>query len=127
MSNLGYDVDTNNRTFEHEGITGEVTRYVTEKMEFPCYILINDPNNPVEMHKIKVLPSMFDSSTGLGNTGTANAISIYYRDGGKTLKLGKIAPRQVRAFLRLFMTNSVVGMLNKDKELTGDYLYVLAD
>lgn len=123
---LGYDVSESNRSFEKEGISGEVRRYSKERMSYPNFTLVNSIETPVEMHKLQVLSSMFNVSTQLSNN-SADSITIYYREAERIIKLGKIAPRQVKAFLRLFDGNQIVGMLNSKTELKGSYLYVLSN
>lgn len=125
---LGFDVAEEQRTFVKEGMTGEVRRYTQEKMSYPCYILVNSEEKPVEMHKIKVLPSMFKTGEISGTTNLeVQGISIYYREGEKTIKLGKIMPRQVKGFLRLFDGNVIDGFVDAKTPISGDYLYVLSD
>lgn len=113
---LGYDTYEDNRTFETED---KVKRYTTSKMEFPCLIL----SGQIEMFKFNVLKNMFNSSTQL--IEGLQTIDIYYEQGDKVVKLGKITSQQVKSFLSLFSNANIVGYLDKDTKLEGDYLYVL--
>lgn len=123
---LGYDVNQSTRSYEKEGISGEVRRYAKERMSYPHFLLVNSKENSVEMHRLQVLSSMFQVSSTLSG-GNSNSITVYYKEGDRTIKLGKIAPRQVKAFLRLFDGNQIEGKLDSKTPLEGDYLYVLSD
>lgn len=122
---LGYDINVDNRTFEQEGITGNVKRFPVEKMMFPNLILINSKDNRIAQHRVKVLPQMFMSTSCEGDT--TNPIGVYFKEEERVLYLGKIFPRQVRSFLRLFAGNDIVGFVDKDTKLVDDYLYVLME
>lgn len=123
---LGYDSYDDERSFEQEGITGEVTRFPVENEKFPNIILIQDEAKPIPQHRMQVLPSMFACSVPTDGS-SASPIYIYYSENGKTIHIGRIFPRQVRAFLRLFSGNKVIGNLDKDTPLEGSYLYVLSE
>lgn len=124
---LGYEVYEDNRNFEQDGLTGDVKRYVTEKMEFPCYIIVATPDNIVENYKISVLTRMFANIKTYNEDDANSSISLYFNQGDKTVKLGKIFPKQVKSFLKLFEGNIVDGFYDKDTKLTDDYLYVLSN
>lgn len=123
---LGYDTYEADRSFDKQGITGQVQRYSREAMHFPCYIIRSENDNKVGMHKIKVLKNMFETSITY-STDVDDSIHIYFCQDNKVVKIGKIYPKQVKAFLRLFEDNYVDCFLDKDKELIGDYRYVLSD
>lgn len=124
---LGYDTFNAERDFEKQGITGQVQRYSREAMSYPCYILRSETDNPVGMHQIKVLKHMFETLVSYEKSAEDNSIYIYFCKDGKVVRIGKIFPHQVKAFLRLFDGNYIDCFMNKDTELTGDYLYVLSD
>lgn len=118
---IGYDVEESERSFTKEGLTGTVTRYTTDDLEFPCYIV----SAPFEKYKIKVLQSMFKRVDSYDEEESNLAIHLYFEEGDNRVGLGKIYPRQVKSFLQLFSSNNVSGFYNKDTKLEGDYLYVL--
>lgn len=124
---LGYDTYEDNRSFEQDGLTGEVKRYATEGMNFPCYIINCDSEHTVEAFKIKVLKNMFSAIRAYDEEEAKLAISLYFHQGDKTAKLGQIYPKQVKSFLKLFESNFVEGYLSENKKLEGEYLYVLAE
>ena len=124
---LGYEVYEDDRSFEAEGITGNVRRYSTDKMVFPCYIMKSHEANLVPLYKIQTLQNMFKTGTKQFNEEDGNStITIYFEQDGTTLRLGHILPIQVKPFLTLMEGNDVVGFLDKDTFLEDDYLYVLA-
>lgn len=124
---LGYDTFEENRSFEKQGITGQVQRYSREAMNYPCYIIRSEDDNKVGMHQITVLKNMFDTVVAYDKNSEDDSIYIYFSQMGKVVRIGKIYPRQVKAFLKLFDGNYVDCFLSKDKELVGDYQYVLSD
>lgn len=124
---LGFDVYEDNRSFEKEGITGSVKRYTTTKMDFPCYVIVSSEANQVEEFKISVLQKMFETVKVYDEEEAKRAIFLYFSDGMRTVKLGRIKPSQVKSFLKLFEKNNVDGYYSRDKELVGDYRYVLAE
>lgn len=124
---LGYDTFEAERSFEKQGITGQVQRYSREAMNYPCYIIRSEDDNKVGMHQITVLKNMFETLVAYDKNVEDNSIYIYFCQGGKVARIGKILPRQVKAFLRLFDGNYIDCFLDKDTELTGDYLYVLSE
>lgn len=124
---LGYDTYESDRSFDKCGITGQVQRYSRESMNYPCYIVRSEDDNKVGMHQITVLKNMFDTTVKYDNTTEDDSIYIYFYQKGKVVRIGKLFPRQVKAFLRLFKGNYVDCFLDKDTELTGDYLYVLSE
>ena len=118
---IGYDIEDSNRSFEKKGLTGTVTRYTTDDLKFPCYIV----SAPFEKYKLKVLKSMYQKVESYDEEESRLAIYLYFEEGGKRVGLGKIYPRQVKSFLQLFSTNKIVGFYDKDTVLENDYLYVL--
>ena len=123
MQNINGYVD--NRSFDVEGITGEIKRYLNEPVAYPYFLIESTPDCPVQLSRLQVLANIFVTSKVIDKGSTA--ITVYYKDGEKVLKLGKLSPKQVKSFLRLFSGNSVTGMYDDSKVLTGEYLYVLAE
>lgn len=126
MSDI-YEVYEDKRSFEQEGLTGTVKRYITEKMEFPCFVLASDENHKVESYKILTLKTMCSLSNKLDKNNTETGINLYYNEGEKTVRFGRIMSKQVKPFLQLFNENQVLCFLNKDTELVDQYMYILAD
>lgn len=124
---LGYETYDDNRNFEQEGLTGNVRRYVTESMTFPCFILVAEEDKQVEIVKIKVLKQMAEVFETYNEEEANSLISVYFSSGDKTAYLGKIQPRQVKSFISLFSTNTVVAYYDKETLLEGDMRYVLAN
>lgn len=124
---LGYETYDDNRNFEQEGLTGNVRRYVTESMTFPCFILVAEEDKPVEIVKIKVLKQMAEVVETYNEEEANSLISVYFSSGDKTAYLGKIQPRQVKSFISLFSANTVVAYYDKETLLEGDMRYVLAN
>jgi hypothetical protein len=126
---LGYDTYEDNRNFEQEGLTGTVRKYITEDMQFPCYILRMVEDKHIEKYKIAVLQKMFQTVETYDEEEAALIISIYISDDKRTLRLGQITPKQVKPFLRLFEKDleQVIGYFDKNTELKDDLLYVLSE
>ena len=114
---VGYDVYEDKRDFSSEE---KVKRYVTANVVYPCYIV----SGKVEIFKFKVLGSMQSNSTKL--VEGLQTIEIYYKEGDKMAKVGRITPAQVKSFLKLFECADVIGFYDKDTKLEGDYLYTLS-
>lgn len=119
------EVYNDERTFEDKGITGNISRYVTVNMAFPCLIIENTAEKPVVAYQVKTLQNMLYKGTPVDDD--TSFIWVYFRQGERTAKLGKILARQTRVILQLFEHNAVYGCLNKDTLLEGDYIYILAD
>ena len=124
---LGYDVYEDDRSFEQDGLTGNVKKYAIDKMSFPCFILMADQEHPVPMYKIKVLKQMSGSIKIYDEDEANMAIDIYFNQNNQTISICKIFPKQVKSFLKLFEGTLIDGYLNKETQLTGNYLYVLSD
>ena len=124
---LGYSVYEDDRDFEQRGLTGEVQRYTTAGMKFPCLILVNTTEKPLKMHSIDTLKRMFPNSKVYNEELNESLINIYVRQGDKTVSIGMIQSNQVKTFLKLFENNEVVGYIDADTELKDMYLYVLSE
>jgi hypothetical protein len=124
---LGYDVYEDNRDFEQKGLTGDVRRYTTSSMKFPCYVLVNSEEKPVKSYSIDTLRQMFPALKQYDETLTDSMIHIYFNQDDKTVRLGAILGSQVKTFLKLFENNDIDGYISKDEKLEGMYLYVLSD
>lgn len=124
---LGYDVYEDDRDFEQEGLTGNVRRYTTESMKFPCFVVCSTEEKPVKMPSILTLKRMLPTNNAYDETVSNNMIHIYFNQGDRTVVLGAIQPNQVKTFLRLFADNEVEGYLSDKERLEGMYLYVLAN
>lgn len=124
---LGYSTYDDTRDFEQEGLTGNVKRYVTESMTFPCFIIVNKKDKPVGVVKLQVLKNMSEVVETYNEEEVNNSISIYFSSGDKTAYLCKIQPRQVKSFISLFSDSDVVAYYDKDTLLEGDMRYVLAN
>ena len=127
---LGYDVSEDKRDFQREGISGEVQRHSQEVLSYPCLMLVKTEGTAFQKYKLEALQMLFKSSKQMDlsedNTAVNTTIAIYIDVDGKKMRLGAISPTQVKAFLRLFQNNKVVGMYDANKKLEGDMLYVLS-
>lgn len=124
---LGYEVYDSKRSFEQAGLTGEVKRYTTASMEFPCLIINSTPEKPVRRHSLETLKKMFPKSQLFDEDVANSMIHVYFSQSGKTARLGLIQPNQVKVFMRLFADNDVDGFLTEDKKLDGMYIYILSE
>lgn len=124
---LGYETYEDNRDFEQAGLTGEVRRYTTTKMEYPCYILCSTERNPIKLHSVATLKKMFPSLKVYDESVADSLIHVYFNQGSQTAKLGMIMPNQVKTFLKLFEGYCIEGYIDKDTPLKDMYLYVLAE
>ena len=122
---LGFDVYEDDRSFEKEGLTDKVQRYVTSSMSFPCFVIINTEDKPVKAHSIDTLKRMF-KSTSVYTGEESDSVYIYFNQGDQTVRLGIIGKAQVKTFLRLFECNFVDGYIDEKTKLEDKYLYVLA-
>ena len=123
MENIDSYVD--NRDFEVQGISGNVSKFTNEAVSYPYFLLENTKECPVEFSKLKVLANII--ATSKITESSLSPVSIYYKDNDKVLKLGKLSAKQVKSFLRLFDGNLVSGMYDKNTKLEGEHLYVLAE
>lgn len=123
----GYEVYEDKRNFEQKGLTGTVSRYATEKMRYPCYVIGTDNEHPVEKFKIDVLRSMFKTADVYNEEESKRAIALYFAQGDEIARLGQIYPKQVKPFLQLFENCLVTGYFDANTKLIDDYLYVLAE
>lgn len=119
------EVYEDERSFAVEGISGKISKFLKEGVSYPFFLLENTKEHPVQLNRLQVLANLFNASQNSNSSLTP--VSVYYKDCEKVLKLGKLGSRQVKAFLRLFSDNSIVGMFDKDTELRGEYLYVLSE
>ena len=99
---LGYETYEDNRDFQQEGLTGTVRKYITEDLQFPCYIVNMTEEHNVPKYKIGVLQKMFKTVDTYDEEEAKLVISVYVSNGDKTIRLGQITPKQVKPFLRLF-------------------------
>lgn len=123
---LGYEVYEDKRDFNQKGLTGNVRRYTTAKMEFPCYILCASPEKPIKKHSIDTLRMMFPNNKIYDESVADSLIHIYFNQGTQTAKLGSIQSNQVKTFLKLFEDCDIDGYLSQEQKLEGMYLFVLA-
>lgn len=123
MKNIDSYIDK--RDFKVQGISGEVSKFISEEVSYPYFLLENTSECPVEFSKLKVLANII--ATSRITESSLSPVSVYYRDKDKVLKLGKLSAKQVKSFLRLFDGNLVSGMYDKDTKLSGEHLYVLAE
>lgn len=121
---LGYETYEDNRDFQQNGITGDVKRYTTESMEYPCFIV--KLGNTTSRYKINVLKQMFSASRNYDEELVNSSINIYFNSEERLIHFGRIFPAQVKSFLKLFESEEITGFLNKDKVLKDKYLYILA-
>lgn len=124
---LGYETFEDNRTFEQEGLTGNVKRYTTEDMTFPCFVICADDEHPVELFKIKILQQMSASSVSFDEETAKLAINVYFNQNEQTITITKLYPKQVKSFLKLFENCQIDGYYDDGTKLSGDMLYVLAE
>lgn len=124
---LGYETYEDNRSFEQKGLTGSVKRFTTDKMEYPCFIIQSTDDNPVKLFKMQTLQRMFATTKVYDESLTDSLIYLYFSTAGKIAKVGSIRPSQVKPILSLFEGNNVIGFLDKDTQLEGMHLYVLAE
>ena len=120
---LGYEVAEDTRSFETQGLTGKVTRFSTTALEFPAFVIMLDDKHPLKAITVDAFKRMEPRIDDV--TEDISLIHVYAFQGEQLAKLGMISATQVQIFLNLFKDNEVVGYVNKDTELTGDYLYVL--
>jgi len=78
---------------------------------------------------MKTLPSLLVSAKTQNSdiSSLDKSIEIYFKDGERVIRLGKILPKQVKGFLSIFEGCDIKCMLKEDKELVGEYMYILAE
>ena len=125
---LGYDVVEAKRDYDKSGITGEVGRFAVEAEQYPQYTIVMSENSKVNNIQVQALKGMFSTTNITGSDGDADlSISVYIESNNKRSRLGKILPRQVKAFLTLFEGCQVKGKLDANTDLEGDKLFVLSE
>ena len=141
MNNLGYEVEEHERSYEKKGLTGEITQFVYDTVEYP-HITIDMTSSIPPKVKLQLLKTFFTTNESRGTEVASSlseqakgSIAIYslskVKDKIIAQKLGKIKPSQVKSIIRLFTEGEkvyeLVGHINKDKEVRGEYLYVFAN
>lgn len=125
---LGYDVPEIERNYDKSGITGEVGRFAIEGEQYPQYTIVMSENSKVNNIQVQALKGMFSTTNITGCEGEADlSIAVYIEKDGNRSRLGKILPRQVKAFLTLFEGCQVMGKLDANTDLEGDKLFVLSE
>lgn len=121
---LGFDVFESDNDYEKEGLTGQVSRYSAVEMNYPCYIV---SMQDIQMCKLLALKGLVATPELLARQEIDTAINIYFQQGEQIAYFGKILPTQVKAFINVFEQDNIKGFISKDKEISGMYLYVLAN
>lgn len=121
---LGFDVFESDNDYEKEGLTGQVSRYSSVEMNYPCYIV---SMQDIQMCKLLALKGLVATPELLARQEIDTAINIYFQQGEQIAYFGKILPTQVKAFINVFEQDNIKGFISKDKEISGMYLYVLAN
>lgn len=128
---LGYDVVEVKRNFEKEGISGEVGQFNVEHNQYPQYCISPENGATMDHFQSTALKGMFDTTNItegiMSDEDKDMGIFIYIEVNNKKMRLGKIQPRQVKAFLKLFDSSRVIGYLDANTKLEGDLLYVLSE
>ena len=123
---LGYEVKEENRDFEVDGLTGNVRRYVSEDITYPCFIIELGSDSTISEAQASVLKKMTEASDSYDVESEMKPIQVYISEGEKLISFTKVFPLQVRAFLSLTSNAKVIGYVDKDTMLEGNMLYVLA-
>lgn len=123
---LGYEVSEENRDFDVDGLTGDVRRYITEGISYPCFIIELNENSSISKAQVSVLRKMTEASDSYDISSEIKPIQVYISEGEKLISFTKVLPLQVRALLSLTSNAKVLGYIDKDTILEGDMLYVLA-
>jgi hypothetical protein len=129
---LGYDVKEVDRSYEISGVTGNVTKYMTQKMEFPC-IVLNLVERIPSKPKLELLQTLFQNISVGDLTGNPITVSGLVRldknveDSLKFQKLGKIQPKQVKSLLKMFSDYELFAYTDKNTMLSGNLVYALAE
>ena len=123
---LGYEVSEENRDFEVDGLTGNVRRYITEGVSYPCFIIELNESSSISKAQVSVLRKMTEASDNYDVNSEIKPIQVYISEGDKLISFTKVLPLQGRALLSLTSNAKVLGYVDKDTRLEGDMLYVLA-
>lgn len=133
---LGYDVKEVDRDYSISGVTGKVTKFMMEEMEFPCIVIDMTKQIPSKP-KLDLLATLFSNVNAdsiVGNPITVSALIQIKPDDDSTInykKLGKVQPRQVKSLLKMFLTGEspyeVFAYTDKNTKLEGALVYALAD
>ncbi len=120
---VGYELYEDKRDFIQEGLTGDVSRYAKEGMQFPCFVLCSTP----QKYKLNMLRTMFKAHDRIRQTDeeSVNNVVVYAKTKKKTVRMGVLMQQQVRPFLTLFEKDDVKGYFSRDVQLEGDMLYTL--
>ena len=127
---LGYDTYEDKRDFKKEGITGTVTKYTKEKLTYPCYVINQTKELPIQAFKTNTLMKMFAVNTQVLDEEEAKLkIGVYFSQDENIIRLGQLSPKQVKPFLSLFEKeiSAIDCYYDKDTKLTQEMLYVLAE
>ena len=122
---LGFETYEDDRDFKQAGITGEVTKYPTSKIQYPCYMI----TSAMPKYKAEVLQTMV-KSINVENYDAdflATRVYIYIALQNKIYKIGQIYAKQVKSFISLCEGEQLIGYLDADTKLDGMYLYTLAN
>ena len=121
---LGFDVFESDNDYEKEGLTGQVSKYSSVEMNYLCYIV---SMQDIQMCKLLALKGLVATPELLARQEIDTAINIYFQQGEQIAYFGKILPTQAKAFINVFEQDNIKGFISKDKEISGMYLYVLAN
>lgn len=128
---LGYDLPSKERNYDKDGISGIVNQFNTEHNQYPQYCILSEDGRTMDAFQCSALKGMFDTTNITENIMSDEdkdmGIFVYLEASNKKMRLGKIQPRQVKAFLKLFEGSRVVGYLDSKTKLEGDLLYVLSE
>ena len=113
---IGFDVHEDNREFKSD----DVKRFTTVSMSYPCFII----NKSLEVFRLNVLKKMFSVNQTFNDE--TQFIEVYFTDGERTVRLGRIMSIQVKSFLKLFEQHEVTGYYDENTPISGDYLYTLS-
>ena len=121
---LGFDVFESDNDYEKEGLTGQVSRYSSVEMNYPCYIV---SMQDMPMCKLLAFKGLVAAPEVLARQEVDTSINVYFKQGEQYAYFGKILPAQVKAFINVFGQDNITGFLSKEKEIKDMYLYILAN
>lgn len=101
-----------------DGVTNSVTQFVLSNMNFPSLCLRE--NIILPRHKWVIISKLVKQNAD------EKDISLYFNRNGELYKAGSISGIQVKALVDIIGLDNLVGYYNKDKQLVGDKIYVLA-